>query len=94
MMIFNNALCRTLTPDYVNSATGLELHQFKWLESEELIGELPLEWNWLVDEPGYNTKSKVNNIHFTKGGPWFKEYAGCSYSETWNEYHKECSWIE
>ena len=24
--------------------------------------------NWLVDEPGYNTKSKVNNIHFTKGG--------------------------
>ena len=94
MMIYNNALCRELTPDYVNSATGLQLHQFKWLESEELIGELPLEWNWLVDEPGYNTKSKVNNIHFTKGGPWFKEYAHCSYSETWNEYHKECSWIE
>ena len=93
-MLMNCNKCHELTPDYVNSATGLQLHQFKWLESEELIGELPLEWNWLVDEPGYNTKSKVNNIHFTKGGPWFKEYAGCSYSETWNEYHKECSWIE
>ena len=22
--------------------------------------------NWLVDELSYNTKSKVNNIHFTK----------------------------
>ena len=93
-MLMNCNKCHELTPDYVNSATGLQLHQFKWLESEDLIGDLPLEWNWLVDEPGYNTKSKVNNIHFTKGGPWFKEYADCSYSETWNEYHKECSWIE
>ena len=93
-MLMNCNKCHELTPDYVNSATGLQLHQFKWLESEELIGELPLEWNWLVDEPGYNTKSKVNNIHFTKGGPWFKEYANCSYSELWREYHTECSWIE
>tara|TARA_A100001201_G_scaffold49637_2_gene49516 strand:- start:627 stop:1304 length:678 start_codon:yes stop_codon:yes gene_type:complete len=93
-MLMNCKKCNELTPDYVNSATGLQLHQFKWLESDELIGDLPLEWNWLVDEPGYNTKSKVNNIHFTKGGPWFKEYANCSYSGTWNQYHEECSWIE
>ena len=93
-MLMNCKKGNELTPDYVNSATGLQLHQFKWLESDDLIGDLPLEWNWLVDEPGYNTKSKVNNIHFTKGGPWFKEYANCSYSETWNLYHEECSWIE
>ena len=93
-MLMNCKKCHELTPDYVNSATGLQLHQFKWLESEELIGELPLEWNWLVDEPGYNTKSKVNNVHFTKGGPWFKEYENCSYSELWKQYHTECSWIE
>jgi len=93
-MLMNCKKCNELTPDYVNSATGLQLHQFKWLESDDLIGDLPLEWNWLVDEPGYNTKSKVNNIHFTKGGPWFKEYAECSYSETWNQYHEECSEIE
>ena len=93
-MLMNCNKCHELTPDYVNSATGLQLHQFKWLESEDLIGDLPLEWNWLVDEPGYNTKSKVNNIHFTKGGPWFKVYANCSYSELWREYHTECSWIE
>ena len=50
MMIFNNAKCTTLTPDYVNSATGLELHQFKWLENETLIGKVDEEWNWLVGE--------------------------------------------
>ena len=38
MMIFNNAKCTALTPDYVNSASGLELHQFKWLENEDLVG--------------------------------------------------------
>src|SRR5258708_6793371 len=31
-MVFNNERCRTLTPNYVNTATPLELHQFKWTE--------------------------------------------------------------
>ena len=93
-MLMNSEKCRELTPDYFNTATGLQLHQFKWLKNDELIGELPLEWNWLVDEPGYNKKEDVYNIHFTKGGPWFKEYSKCSYSELWNIYHEECSDIE
>ena len=45
-MLMNCKKCTTLTFDYVNSASGLELHQYKWLESEELIGDLLLEWNW------------------------------------------------
>ena len=51
-MLMNCDKCKSLTPDYVNSDTGLQLHQFKWLENDDLIGEIPLEWNWLVDEPG------------------------------------------
>ena len=31
VMLLNNARCRALTPDYVQAATGLDLHQFKWL---------------------------------------------------------------
>lgn len=93
-MLMNCDKCSNLTPEYVNTATGLELHQFKWLENDGLIGELPLEWNWLVDEPGYHEKENVKNIHFTKGGPWFKEYENCSYSKIWNSYHEECSEIE
>ena len=64
MMIYNNALCRELTPDYVNSATGLQLHQFKWLESEELIGNIDVEWNHLVGEYQYNHHAKL--VHFTE----------------------------
>lgn len=48
VMLFTNDNCRALTPEYVNSASGLELHQFKWLESDDLIGELPENWNHLV----------------------------------------------
>ena len=87
-MLMNCKKCTTLTPDYVNKASGLELHQFKWLESEELIGELPLEWNWLVSE--YEYKQDVKNVHFTEGGPWFTDYRGCDYAEEWFENHDEC----
>ena len=41
-MLLNCKKCTTLTPDYVNKASGLELHQYKWLESEDLIGDIPL----------------------------------------------------
>ena len=80
-MLMNCRKCTTLTPDYVNKASGLELHQFKWLEGDHLIGDLPLEWNWLVGE--YEHKDDVNNVHYTKGGPWFEEYARCDYSQDW-----------
>ena len=87
-MLMNCKKCTTLTPDYVNKASGLELHQFKWLESEELIGELPLEWNWLVGE--YEHKEDVKNVHYTEGGPWFEEYRNCDYSKDWFVNHDEC----
>ena len=87
-MLMNCKKCTTLTPDYVNKASGLELHQFKWLESEELIGELPLEWNWLVSE--YEYKQDVKNVHFTEGGPWFTEYRECDYADDWFKNHDEC----
>ena len=80
-MLMNCKKSTTLTPDYVNKASGLELHQFKWLEGDHLIGDLPLEWNWLVGE--YEYKEDVNNIHYTKGGPWFEDYAKCDYSQDW-----------
>jgi len=87
-MLMNCAKCSALTPDYVNSATGLELHQFKWLEGDHLIGDLPLEWNWLVGE--YEHKDDVKNVHYTKGGPWFEEYKECDYSQDWFVNHDEC----
>ena len=81
VMLFNNARCRALTPDYVNTASGLALHQFKWLNSDSEIGALPLEWNWLVDEYTFNADAKI--AHFTRGGPYFQDYVNADYGDEW-----------
>jgi hypothetical protein len=85
VMLFNNARCTALTPQYVNSATGLELHRFAWTE-DSLIGTLPLEWNWLVGEYAHNPDARI--AHFTIGGPYFDAYRGCDYAEEWFEENR------
>lgn len=81
VMLLNNAKCRALTPEYVNTASGLDLHQFKWLGDDGLIGELPSRWNHLV---GYDTpRGNVALVHYTLGGPYFEEYRNCDYSMQW-----------
>jgi lipopolysaccharide biosynthesis glycosyltransferase len=81
VMLFNNARCRALTREYVNTATGLELHQFKWLESDEQIGALPQRWNDLV---GYQLSNQpVGLAHYTLGGPYFSDYAQCEHADAW-----------
>ncbi len=74
LILFNCEKCKKLNPDYVNSATGLELHRFLWLEKDTQIGEISEEWNFLVD---VNNDEKVQNelkiLHWTLGGPWFKD---------------------
>jgi lipopolysaccharide biosynthesis glycosyltransferase len=83
VMLMNCARCTPLTPDYVNRASGLELHQFKWLEGDPLIGELPRAWNHLV---GYDAPRRdASLVHYTIGGPYFKEYADCEYAAEWWE---------
>src|SRR5262249_37025452 len=80
VMLFNNARCKSLTPDYVNGANAADLHRFKWTQ-DELIGDLPLEWNWLVGEYSHNPAAK--NVHFTRGGPYFEQYRECDYEAEW-----------
>lgn len=83
VMLLNCARCRALTPDYVNTASGLELHRFRWLESEKLIGGLPLAWNFLVGEYTPLPVPQLANLHFTIGGPYYPEYKQCDYAELW-----------
>ena len=81
VMLFNNSKCKVLTPDYVNTASGLELHQFKWLSDDDEIGELPDRWNHLV---GYNApRPDAALVHYTLGGPYFSEHRDCEYSHEW-----------
>jgi hypothetical protein len=81
VMLMNCAKCTTLTPEYVNRATGLELHQFKWLGDDSLIGAIPPGWNHLV---GYDAPRRdASLVHFTIGGPWFREYEHCEFADEW-----------
>lgn len=86
-----------VTPELVNNATGQFLHRFMWLEDEE-IGELPVSWNYLVDE--YKTvplTQDIKMLHYTLGGPYFKSHTDCSYADVWLEAYKDMSgkeWTE
>ncbi len=83
VMLFNCAKCTALTPDYVNSASGLDLHRFNWLGDDSLIGEIPHEWNLLVgyDEP--IPTQEVSNLHYTIGGPYFDDFKDTDYADEW-----------
>ncbi len=83
VMLFNCSKCTELTRDYVNTATGLQLHQFKWLEGDHLIGELPHEWNHLVGYDEINPEAKI--AHFTTGGPYFRGYENVEFADEWFE---------
>lgn len=72
---------RQLTPEFVQKSSGSFLHRFSWL-ADDRIGELPPEWNWLPDEYGVNTDSKL--LHYTLGTPCFQEFADTPQADEWH----------
>lgn len=84
VMLFNcdHHANKRLTKEVINNWPGRELHALKWLQDEE-IGELPPEWNYLVDvnEPMENPKI----MHFTLGGPWLNG---------WEPKESDSHWIK
>lgn len=74
---------RALSPEYINSAPGLDLHRLTWLE-DHLIGKVRGLWNVLVGDrwTGHPELGQDQDIvpllyagamkllHFTDGGPW------------------------
>jgi hypothetical protein len=82
LMVFNGhrQCVRNLTPQVVNTAEAMYLHQFQWAMD---VGKLDTSWNHLVGEYERNPNAKI--VHFTLGGPWFKGYERCEFSEAWWE---------
>jgi len=73
---------RILTPEFVQHATGAQLHRFTWLEDKDDVGSLPIEWNWLPDEFGANANAKL--LHFTLGLPSFHEFSTMPMADEWH----------
>ena len=86
-VIYNNKKCKILTPKFIEKANGLYLHQFKWIKNDNMIGSLPSSWNVLVGEK--IIKKNFKALHFTKGGPYFKQYRKCQGSKYWFNYYSK-----
>lgn len=83
---------RRLDPAYVMTHPGSHLHRFAWL-ADELIGEIPKEWNWLTTEYEDNYGAKL--LHYTLGTPCFKDYRESDMAELWQEaYRRALSGID
>ena len=81
LMYFNNALCKNLTPKFIEEGNPQML---KWAAK---VGEIPSAWNHLV---GYDMPRKdAKNVHFTQGIPYFSETKDDEYSAEWNEELKQ-----
>lgn len=77
VMVFRNALCRTLTPAYIDD-TRNALFNFSWTED---VGKLPFEWNHLVGYDKPNPDAKL--VHFTQGIPCWPETKTCEFADDW-----------
>lgn len=88
VMLFNCAKCTILTPEYIEQAA--RLHDCSWV-SDELIGDLPREWNHLCgyDQPREDAKL----IHYTQGVPAFKETIDCEHAQKWFEEHQQMNMV-
>ena len=73
---------KKLNLDLVNSETGSFLHQFKWLEDNE-IGSLDERWNWLEGWTSKHNNKKPFAVHYTRGGPWFEEWQDVEFANEW-----------
>ena len=89
-MLFNCAHPKNkyLNPRNINVDRGIDLHQFFWLNDED-IGEIHPSWNWL--EGHSNIDIKPNAVHFTRGTPDMKGYENVPYAEDWLNAAKEFS---
>jgi hypothetical protein len=92
MMLFDNAKCEALTPEWIDDEANAP-QKLAWAES---IGAIPPEWNVCVGYDSYVPKAKL--AHFTQGIPIFPEVRNCDYSGTWwDEYRNmisTVSWLE
>ena len=85
MMIMNCEPLKLWSKQVVETQTGAYLHRFEEIPDEQ-IGEIPKTWNTL-DWMDQSTKL----IHYTNGGPWFKEFEDHPHADVWNSARNEYS---
>jgi lipopolysaccharide biosynthesis glycosyltransferase len=76
-MLMDCSKLKCWTREAVETMPPAWLHRFEQIPDDQ-IGEIPFTWN-VLDNPKEDTKL----LHYTTGGPWFKERADCPGNEKW-----------
>lgn len=83
LMVFNNSLCKVLTPEFVDDP-GNALLGLEW--AGKRIGTIPRAWNYCVGHEEDEAQYKAARlIHYTQGIPAFYETAMCTGADRWQE---------
>ena len=85
LMIMNCEALGIWTKQVVETQSGAYLHRFQDVPDEQ-IGEIPMTWNtldWMDD--------RTKLIHYTNGGPWFKDYENHPHAQVWYEARDEAA---
>ncbi len=87
-ILFNNARCKILTPEYIESAP--RLHDCSFVAPDR-IGAFPNHWNHLV---GYDKPcEKPSLIHYTQGVPAFPQTNDCEHADKWFLEHQKMNFV-
>lgn len=76
---------RALTLELINSVPGRDLHAFCWLD-DDLIGELPARFNYLVGYTRLPEGEAPAIVHWTEGAPCMAGYEQAEYA---GEFYQE-----
>lgn len=84
VMIFNcgHPSHNKLTFELINTVPGRDLHNFCWLQDDE-IGALDPAWNWLVGHSDPTIDPHI--VHFTTGLPCMPGYENVPFAEEWRK---------
>ena len=78
LMVFNNARCRVLTPEFVQNPQTNPM-SLAWADGH--MGAIPKEWNHLVGYDVPNHQAKI--VHFTQGIPCWPETKSSEFADEW-----------
>ena len=97
LMVFNNSHpdCKKLTPEYVNTASGQDLHRFAWTDK---ISKIPTKYILTDGYDSYIDKRHNLGVHYTRGGPWIEGQLtrGMNlslYEKLYKDYKKAGRWL-
>jgi len=78
-------LINCAAPEWKQCEAGMKAHRFTGFK-EERIGDLPAEWNCLVDENQSSEGAKI--LHWTAGIPGFDLYKTAARAADWHAEHE------